>query len=290
MNDKLLTCLVRDDFTGFILLYRKLVTSDFDRIGINTAYDKKAKKFVLSQDIMDSFSKITYLGPTPIYEEYVSVANFPHDIDLNRYEGNTINIDIMEHLKTHHLEEIFPKQPTTYMHTINVNKDVFEVTQKAVNKDVINIAINAFDPVYDSEFALQYDLVYCLDKIEAAVDKPIHIYILGVVHKTKAGMVERTVTDALDPFNFTLHNFAGKPLTEQMAVLLKVDLLLSGSYSLGFLAYTAHVPSFIIYPFNLSYLKGKTTDPTRTTDWYIETTDEDVFGDVKKAVDLITKE
>lgn len=290
MDKKLLTCLVRDDFTNFVLLYRKLVTSNFDSIGINTAYDKKAKKFVLSQNIIDSFNKIVYLGPTPIYEEYVSVANFPHDIDLNRYVNNTINIDIMEHLKTHHLEEIFPNQPTTYMHKINVNKDLFEETQNKVDKEAINIAINMFDPNYDTEFSLQYDLVYCLDKIEAAVKKPIHIYILGVVHPTKVDMVGRSVAEALEPFNFTLHNFAGSTLTEQMAVLLGTNLLISGSYSLGFLAYTAHVPSFIIYPFNLVHLKGKTIDPTRTTDWYIETTDEDVFGDVKKAIDLITRE
>ena len=96
MDKQLLTCLIRDDFTNFILLYRKLVMSDFDSVGINTAYDKKAKKFTLSQEIMDSFGKITYLGPTPIYEEYVSVANFPHDIDLHRYVNNTINIDIVE--------------------------------------------------------------------------------------------------------------------------------------------------------------------------------------------------
>jgi hypothetical protein len=256
---------------------------------MNTAYDKRAKKFTLSQEIIDSFGKIVYLGPTPIYEEYVTVANFPYDIDLHRYVNNTINIDIIEHLKHHHLDEIFPKQQTSYMHKINVNRDMFEATQKKVNKDVVNIAINAFDPVYDTEFSLQYDLIYCLDKIEAAVDKPIHIYIVGVIHPTKTGMVERTMTEALEPFNFTVHNFAGKSLTEQMAVLLNVDLLLSGSYSLGFLAYTAHVPTFIIYPFNLNFLKGKTTDPTRKTDWYIETTDEDVFGDVQKAVALITE-
>jgi hypothetical protein len=196
----------------------------------------------------------------------------------------------MEHLKDHHLEEIFPKQPTNYMHKINVNKDVFEGIQKTIGQDTVNIAINAFDPVYDTEFSLQYDIVYCLDKIDAAVDKPVHIYILGVVHPSKADMVERTVSDALEPFNFTLHNFAGQTLTHQMAVMLKMDLLLSGPYSLGFLAYTAHAPSFVIYPFNLGYLKGKTTDPKRTTDWYIETTDEDVFGDVKKAVELIMKE
>jgi len=287
MEKRLLTCLVRDDFTNFILLYRKLVMSNFDLIGINTAYDKKAKKFVLSQDIISSFNGIAYLGPTPIYEEYVSVANFPHDIDLNRYVNNTINIDIIEHLKNHHLEKIFPRQPTNYMHKINVNKEMFEDVQKLIDKNAINIAINAFDTNYDAEFSLQYDLIYCLDKIEAQVNKPIHIYMVAVVHSTKAGMIERSITEALEPFNFTLHNYAGKTLTEQMAVLLNSDLLLSGPYGLGFLAYTAHVPAFIIYPFDMHFLKGKTIDPTRNTDWYIETTDEDVFTDVKKAVDLI---
>lgn len=289
MEKKLLTCLVRDDFTNFILLYRKLVTSNFDLIGINTAYDKKAKKFVLSQDIISSFNGVAYLGPTPIYEEYVTVANFPHDIDLNRYTNNTINIDMIEHLKNHHLEKIFPRQPTTYMHKINVNKEIFEATQKLISEDTINIAMNVFDPTYDTEFSLQYDIIYCLDKIESTVNKPIHIYMVGTMHPTKVGIVERTITTALEPFNFTLHNYAGRNLSEQMAILLGSNILLSGPYSLGFLAYTAHVPTFIIYPFDMHFLKGRTIDPTRKTDWYVETTDEDVFTDIGKAIELVNR-
>ena len=70
--------------------------------------------------------------------------------------------------------------------------------------------------------------------------------------------------------------------------MLHCDIVLSGSYGLGFLAYMIRAPSCIIFPYNMQELIGKTIDKTRnTSDWYLEVSDEDVISNLEADVWVI---
>jgi hypothetical protein len=286
-QDNLLTCLIRDDISSLILLYRKILSTDFTYVGINTAYDRKNQKFVLDQDLISSFPKFAYLGPTPIYEDYVSIANFPHWVDLNDYRNNVINVDIMDHIQNYHLDNIFPNQRTVYTHPINVRKEQFEGIVKDINKDDLNIAINVFDPKYDKEITLQYDITYILNKLESTFNRKIVIYIVGIIHEDHSNRLNGMMTEVLAPFGYEIINCAGHSLSEQMGVLLNCHLLISGPYGLGLLSYTAKIPSFIVYPFTMYNMKGHTVDPTRKNLLYLESTDEDMFKEIPAVIELV---
>lgn len=284
---KLLTCLIKDDFSTLVLLYRKILSTNYDYVAINTAYDRKNQKFALDQSIVSSFPKFAYLGPTPIYEDYVSMANFPHWIDLEDYPNNNINVDIMDHLKEHHLDEVYPNQKTQYIHRVSVRQPEFESAQKKVNTDQINLCLNIFDPLHDKDISLQYDITYILGKIEQEFNKKIKIWLTGIIHESHGKKLESIINETLAGFNFEIENISTMSLSSQIGTLLKSHLLISGPYGLGFLAYTMRIPSFIIYPFIMYDLKEKTTDPERNDLIYIETTDEDLFTDLPLAIDLI---
>lgn len=288
MEKRLLTCLIRDDFSTLVLLYRKLLSTNYDFIGINTAYDRKNQKFALDQDVISSFQKVAYLGPTPIYEDYVTMANFPHWIDLEDYSDNILNIDIMEHLKTYHIDQIFPNQITQYEHKVHVRQPEFESAQNKINnKDQINICLNIFDPKYDKDLVLQYDITYILGKLEQQFNKKIKIWLVGVIHTAHSQKLQLIIDETLAAFNFEIENATNMSLSSQVGIMLKSHLLISGPYGLGFLAYTMKVPSFIVYPFIMYDLKGHTVDPSRNNLMYIETTDEDIFTDLDKVLELV---
>lgn len=285
---KVLTCIIQDDISSFLLLYRKLAGTSYDIVGVHTAYDRKNQKFVIDRELTKLFPKIACLGPVPIYEDYVLMANFPYNIDLEFYKNNTVNIGIMEHLKTHHINDIYPLQKTEFHHKINIMKEEFEKGQKEINKDKLNIAINIFDPMYDRDITLQYDITYCLNTLaQEFPNKELNIHIVGLVHYGFARSIFSLLAETFEPFDFKVHNWLTRSFSEQLGMLLASDLLISGPYGWGFFAHTARIPSFIIYSFYTQSLMGKTIDPNADNHWYIESTDEDFFTDINKAVELI---
>jgi hypothetical protein len=279
--------LVRDDITNLVLLYRKLLSTQYDVIAINTAYDRKDQKFVLNETITKTFPKVAYLGPTPIYEDYVKIANFPHWVDLDDYQDNTINVDMMEHLKTRHLNEVFPKQKTRYAFRYMVNQSEFENVPNEIDNDAINLAINMFDPRYDPDCVLQYDLAFCVDKIRTKLDRKTTVYLVGLIHNSYVKKVEEAAKEAFSTVDVKLINFIGRSFSEQMSLLLKVDYLLTGPYSWGVIAYGGRIPAYVLYPYHLYDYKGRMIDPDSTGGRYIETTDEDAIIDIDTVIETI---
>jgi hypothetical protein len=285
---KILTCLIKDDFTGLLLLYRKLLSTSYDIIGIQMAYDRKEQKFTLSQQILECFPRLAYLGPTPIYEAYVTFANFPHTVDLEDYQNNTIVIDMIENIKNHHIDSIFPHQKTMYNHRLIIKQDEFTKIEKVVDNNILNIALNMFDPYHDSEIILQYDISYCIDQIYKAFGKKINLYLIGIMHEVQAERVGVKLTEMFASFPYlTIYNRLQNTFSEQIATILNSDFLLSGAYTFGFLTYTMAVPTFMIYPFHWYQVLGNARDKTRNTPWYIETTDDSIFEDIPKMINLI---
>jgi hypothetical protein len=281
-----LTCLVRDDFTNLLLLYRKLVSTNYDDVAIYTAYNKKSQKFVLDSDLLKSFPGLTYIGPTPIYEDYITYANFPVSINLEDYNENFININMVEHLKTTHIDDIFPAQKTAYHHSLHITPD-FEIAKSKVDTNKVNICINVFDPVYDQNFSLHYNIIYCLSELQNNFNN-IEVHLVGIQHEDHVPMISNAVTEALDSLdNIKLHNHLFSPFSEQVGILLHSDGLISCPFGLGILAYTIGISSFIIYPFHLENLVGKTIDPNKPNVRYIETTDTDYISDIDNFIKLI---
>lgn len=285
---KIITCLMKDDITSLLLAYRKLASMNCDIIGIQTAYDRKNQRFVITQELTKHFNRLACIGPVPVYEEYVTMANFPHDIDLDTYVGNTIHIDILDHLKTHHLDDIFPKQSTDYNPKLQIEKELFDAAVDNINHDRLNVVINVFDPQHDSDFSLIYDVIYCLNFLQKEFDVPITVYNAGLIHNDFASRVHKAVYDELESIdNLEIVNILDNNLSQQIAYMLYCDLVLSGSYGIGFLAYMLRVPSCIIFPYNVSYLMGKTTDRTRNTSlWYLETSDEDILSNLESVAQI----
>jgi len=299
---RMLTCLIKDDFSNFILLYRKLVATDLDIIGIQTAYDRRNQKFVLVESIVKSFPRIACLGPIPIYEDYVSMANFPAIIDLNLYNNQTINIDMMEHLKTKHIDSIFPVQKTVYHPTLHIHIDDFNKTKKEMNTEPVfstggenklkplNIGINIFDSIYDYDFSIIFDVGYLISEIGKSLDRKINVHLLGIIHPGQKDALLRRVVDEFSTINnIDIYNVASKEFTVQLSTMLQLDYFISGSYGLGFLAYMIKIPSLIIFPYTMTSLMGKTIDRSRKTDWYREIPDDDVYGQLGGIVETIQR-
>jgi len=278
----IVTCLMKDDISNFLLAYRKLVNLDYDIIGIQTAYDRRNQQFVVTQDLTKHFDKLACIGPVPIYEEYVTMANFPIDSDLNIYTDNVIHIDIMEHLKTNHLDDIYPKHPTVYHPKLQVNKIEFDTVARTISSDTLNLVINIFDPQYDKDFNFIFDVIFYINALQKEFDMPVTVYNAGLIHPHFVDRLYRAVEAELEFLNnVTLVNISRKTLSEHISYMLHSDLVLSGSYGLGFLAYMIRAASCIIFPYNMIQYIGKTIDPTRNTEsWYLETTDEDLISNL----------
>jgi len=282
LNQNILTCLMKDDISSLLLAYRKFAGTNYDIIGIQTAYDRRNQRFILTQEITKHFSKLACIGPVPIYEDYVTMANFPYDMDLNDYAGNVIHLDIIDHLKNHHLDDICPKQQTVYHPKFQVDKKEFESVTKNIDLNTLNIIINIFDPQHDSDFSIIYDVIFCINALKKEFDLPVTIYNAGIIHADFTDRVYKAVEDELGfeaGVNFI--NICDQNLSQQIAYMLHSDLVLSGSYGLGFLAYMVRAPACIIFPYNMLHLVGKTISKERNTDtWYLETTDEDVLSNL----------
>jgi len=282
LQKDIITCLMKDDASNLLLSYRKFVSINCDLIGIQTAYDRKNQRFIITQELTQHFDKLACIGPVPIYEDYVKMANFPYDINLDDYMDNIINTDIVTHLKNRHIDDIYPKQKTIYHPKLKVNQELFTSTAKSIDHKTLNIVINIFDPIYDADFNLIYDVIFCINWLQKKFELPLTIYIAGIVHDD---FVERVYTAVEDEFRFMndtkLINVCGSSLSEQISCVLHSDLTLSGSYGLGFLAYMIRATSCVIFPYNLENLIGKTIDKTRNTDsWYLETTDDDLISNL----------
>lgn len=288
MDTRITTCLMRDDVAGFLLAYRKLVSMDCDIIGIQTAYDRKNQRFVLTSELTQHFNKIACIGPVPIYEDYVTMANFPINVNFNDYIGNVFHMDIVNHLKEHHLDDIYPHQQTQYHPKLQVNKGVFLETKTHILANTLNVVINIFDPLHDSDFGLIYDVIFCLNHLQKQFGIPLTVYNAGIIHEDFVDRLQRGLEEEFDGVeNIDLIHICGENLSKQLGYMLHSDIVISGSYGLGFLTYMVRTPSCIIYPYNLTDLMGKTIDRSRnTSSWYLETTDDDLGVNLDKITEI----
>jgi len=281
---KYITLLVKDDVTNLIHLYKKLFNTSYDSVALYTAYDRKLKQFCIDSELIKHFPKLTYIGPTAVYEDYVTFANFPTYTDLEDYQNNFINVNIMEHLKTTHIQNIFPKQETIYKFPLNINKTEFD--NIVLNPDNFNICINIFDMMYDKSFALHYNLIYCLSELNEHF-KNIEIHLIGLHNEGLNDMVLTNASEIADTVSIKLTNHLNDSFSSQMGVLLKSKKLISNPFGFGALAYTTGVNSLIIYPFYDEHYIGKTIDPTKNNKHYIESTEEDYIDNLELFIENI---
>jgi len=289
-NQKILTCLMKDDISSFLLTYRKFAALDYDVIGVQTAYDRRDQRFIITQDITCHFPNIACIGPVPVYEDYVTMANFPYDTDLSAYEGNTIHLDIVEHLKQHHIEDVYPKHKTIYHPKLQVDQEIFKTTANSINHNRLNLVINIFDPTYDQDFNFIYDIIFCINALQQEFNLPITLYIAGLVHADYSFRSSRIMKEELalgSLLDIILVNVSGDNLSKQLSYMLHSDLVLSGSYGIGFLSYMIRAPSCIVFPYNMQDLMGKTIDKNRNTSaWYLETTDEHILSNLDQIIKI----
>jgi len=275
MSERVTTFVIKDDITNFFLLYKKLVNTSFDSIGIYTVYNSEQYKNLLNQDLVKLFPKMVYIGPTAMYEHYVELANFPHFSDLEKYNKNMINMDIVNHLMGYHLDEVFPAQKTAFRHNLHIDQEPFREGTTCIFEENYNLGLNLLDARYDLDGVIFPELPLILKEVNKQ-DKPIHIYVYGVLQQTD----QIAYMNMLDEYigNYTIINCMGMPYSQQIGTLLKLNLLVSGSYSWGALAYTMNIPSIVVYPYYLTDMKGHITplNDTEQGNLYVELADEEV--------------
>jgi len=274
-NKKLLICVVRNDITNLFLLYRKLAETSFDAIGLFVTHIGQKQRGLLNQRVTKLFPKIAFLGPTLMYDHLITMANFHHRIDLENYAGNMVNIDIVHHLKNYRLDEIFPKQNTVGTHELNVVPTEFQMGVDMTDSKRFCLGINLIDQIYDGNANLIQELPLVLDALEQSIPQDkINIYLFGMVPTTIAVQY----VEALQEYIPKYQTFDMTPLeySQQIGVLCNLDLLLSGSYTWGYLSYISKTPTIMIYPFYLSDMKGKILPLDHTNPLYTELIDDEL--------------
>ena len=259
MAEKTMSIITTSDITNLFLLYRKLSATSYDKIGVYITPSANRYANILNQSIINLLPKLYFLGPTMIYEDYINMANFPRYVDLEDYEGNVINLDIIHHLKSWHIDDIYPAQKTDYNFKIQVRPDRFNKWEfHASNVEgAFHLGINCIDPLYDNQGCLIDDLHFAVSAIkEQTKCTEVYVYLFGLAPM-------EMLSEYMEKVKMKL---PGVPLIDcthmdydlQIGMLHALNLFISGPYTYGHLAYTMGIPSIILYPFYMSELKGHT--------------------------------
>ncbi len=288
-----LICLVKNDVTNLLLLYRKIAGSNINHVYLETPYEGSLANSVSIMTVSKCLPNFTLLGPIPLYYQFVNSANFPSNVDIESYTGTVVNIDIVEHIYNGlHLEDIFPAQKTQYSPPYHINNSEFaKGYQHMTDTSRKNVALCIGDEIYDRTVVLREEAIYLLIKLLDVFNKPVNLHILGIGLEDKpraiSSMLQRELPTTAD---VNIIHAPVESFSYQLGVLLASELFITGPYNVGIASYGMPVPTISIIPYSLSFFKGKTISRSKPNNLYVELEDAEIDSStVEIALDLIQK-